>query len=146
MNTITQPEGLLKIADAKVASLYYAAHQQAVVIVTKVEYISMDQFRELFSSVTSLIHIKRVQKLIFDKRSMKVFHQPSMEWYYTDWKTKMLANYGLRNHYKLLPNDMLFRKSVDIGRAKIQNAAPEGSLLKELNIRYFETLEEALDA
>lgn len=146
MTTMTLPAGLLRIADTKTATLYYAADKQAALIVTHAEYIPMEAFRELFENVTSLLQQKPVQKLVFDKRSMKVFHQPSMEWYYNTWKTKMLTSFGLRNHHKLLPNDALFRKSVEIGRTKILKQAAEGSALTQLNIRYFEELEEALNA
>ncbi|EMR03917.1 hypothetical protein [Cesiribacter andamanensis] len=128
------------------ADILFNARTKTAVIVTKTEYLPMDKFREIFDSLSVLFAKQPISTLIFDKRSLRVFHQPSMEWYYKEWKTVMLEKWGLRNHYKLLPQDSMFRKSVEIGRSKILSDLPSNSPLLQLNIRYFETLEDALDA
>lgn len=128
---------------SKHAEVIYYPEKKAAVITTKTEYLPMEVFQEMFSEISAQLKGKTIERLIFDKRSLKVFHQPSMEWYYNEWKPAMLKDYGLRKHYKLLPDDKLFRKSVDIGREKILMQAKEGSALKQLEIRYFDQLEDA---
>ena len=71
-----------------------------------------------------------------------VFHQPSMEWYFVEWKEKMY-NHGLKTHRKILPKDAVFRQSVKIGRDKINREYPQGKFHK-MDIQYFETLDEAI--
>lgn len=134
------------VLEDKLADITYCDISHTAIITTKSEYLPMDSFRELFSKLADFMKAQPVKKLIFDKRSLKVFHQPSMEWYYLEWKTVMLDKYGLRHHYKILPKDSLFRKSVEIGRNKILSNAQENSPLLQLNILYFESLDEALKA
>lgn len=134
------------VENNQLAEIRYNRESKTAIIITKAGYLPMDKFREIFNTLTTLLEKQAVTKLIFDKRSLTVFHQPSMEWYYKEWKTVMLQKHGLRNHYKLLPQDSMFRKSVEIGRGKILTDLPENSPLRQLNIRYFETIEEALEA
>lgn len=146
MTTAALFEKALRVENTRLAEILYKSDRKTAIIITKTEYLPTDKFRELFSTLTSFMEKQPVSTLIFDKRSLRVFHQPSMEWYYTEWKTVMLQKHGLRNHYKLLPQDSLFRKSVEIGRSKILAAVAENAPLKQLNIRNFESLEEALEA
>jgi hypothetical protein len=145
MTASTLTETALQVENNRLAEILYIAERKTAIIITKTEYLPMDKFRELFEGLTIFMEKKPVSTLIFDKRSLRVFHQPSMEWYYTEWKTVMLQKHGLRNHYKLLPQDSMFRKSVEIGRGKILASVAENSPLKQLNICYFETLEEAME-
>jgi hypothetical protein len=145
MTASTLTETALQVENNRLAEILYISERKTAIIITKAEYLPMDKFRELFEGLTIFMVKNPISTLIFDKRSLRVFHQPSMEWYYTAWKTVMLQKYGLRNHYKLLPQDSMFRKSVEIGRGKILASVAENSPLKQLNIRYFETLEEAME-
>src|SRR6478752_2619536 len=70
-------------------------------------YIPIEQFKEAFNHIGELVKHEQITKLIFDKRKLSVFHQPSMEWYFVDWKEKMF-NDGLKTHRKLLPADEVF--------------------------------------
>lgn len=146
MTTTKLLEKWTSVETSKFADIQYNSSTQTALITTKAEYLPMDKFREIFESLSKLFNTQAVKTLVFDKQSLRVFHQPSMEWYYNEWKTVMLQKHGLRNHYKILPQDSLFRKSVEIGRSKILSSVAENSPLKQLNIRYFETVEEALKA
>jgi hypothetical protein len=106
-------------------------------------YIPIDQFKEIFMATGELVKARGIKTLIFDKRNLTVFHQPSMEWYFVDWKEQMFR-LGLDHHIKILPKDEVFRYSVKIGREKINLAYPEGKF-HQMRIDYAETLEEAVN-
>ena len=105
-------------------------------------YIPIKEFKEAFTSIGEMVARQKITKLIFDKRKLSVFHQPSMEWYFVEWKEKMLDS-GLSTHRKLLPADNVFRESVKIGRAKINKAYPNGRF-HNMDIAYAESLEDAI--
>lgn len=105
-------------------------------------YIPIEHFKEIFLSISELVRERKITKLIFDKRKLTVFHQPSMEWYFVEWKEKMFE-LGLKTHRKILPQDEVFRQSVKIGREKIKNMHPNGKYTL-MDIQYAETLEEAI--
>jgi hypothetical protein len=106
-------------------------------------YIPIEQFKEVFNFIGDLVKKERITKLVFDKRKLTVFHQPSMEWYFVEWKEKMFAE-GLTIHRKILPKDEIFRQSVRIGREKINKMFPTGKF-HQLDISYSETLEDAIN-
>jgi hypothetical protein len=105
-------------------------------------YIPLEPFKEIFNFVGELAKEKKIIKLIFDKRKLTVFHQPSMEWYFVEWKEKMFDQ-GLSIHRKILPADDVFRQSVRIGREKIDKNYPTKKF-NQMDIQYAETIEEAL--
>ncbi len=106
-------------------------------------YIPIEEFKETFEYIGSLVTKEKVTKLIFDKRNLKVFHQPSMEWYFVSWKEDMYYQ-GLTTHRKILPSDTIFMQSVKIGRQKIESSFPDGKY-KQMDIQYASTLDEAID-
>ncbi len=105
-------------------------------------YIPIDQFKEIFNFIGELVKQEQINRLVFDKRKLTVFHQPSMEWYFVEWKEKMY-DHGLTVHRKILPADEVFRQSVKIGREKINKAYPNGKF-HAMDIAYAESLEDAL--
>lgn len=102
----------------------------------------MEDFKKFCLSLLGPIRTKGLKTLVFDKRSLRIFHQGSMVWYYTDWKDELYA-LGIRKIIKILPNDTTFQLSVKIGREKIENTYPEHKF-HDINIRYVKSLEEAL--
>lgn len=115
---------------------------KTVVVEAVSSYIPIDQFKEIFNFIGDLVEKENITKLIFDKRNLSVFHQPSMEWYFVEWKEQMLRH-GLTTHRKILPVDEVFRQSVKIGREKINKMHPNGKF-HTMDIAYAETLEEAI--
>ncbi len=119
-----------------------ANHPKTAIVEATTSYIPLDPFKEIFNFIGELAKKKKITKLIFDKRKLTVFHQPSMEWYFVEWKEKMYDE-GLTIHRKILPLDDVFRQSVRIGREKI-NASHPASKFNLMDIQYAETVEEAL--
>ena len=107
-------------------------------------YIPIEEFKKIFNSIGELVKEKNIQKLIFDKRELTVFHQPSMEWYFTHWKEEMFYH-GLKVHRKILPDNKVFKQSVKIGREKIKEENP-GLKFNEMDIQYKDSLQEAIDS
>ncbi|MFP4089965.1 MAG: hypothetical protein ACLFUB_18715 [Cyclobacteriaceae bacterium] len=106
-------------------------------------YIPIEEFKEVFAAASRIIENRPIQKIIFDKRRLQVFHQPSMEWYYVHWKDALLEK-GIKSHRKLLPNDQVFQKSVELGKARIMEKYPR-IRVAEMDIQYFDDLQEAID-
>jgi hypothetical protein len=113
----------------------------AVVAATS-SYIPIEQFKEVFNFIGDLVIQEKITKLIFDKRKLSVFHQPSMEWYFVEWKEQMFKH-GLSVHRKILPNDEVFKQSVKIGREKINKMFPQGKF-HQMDIGYSDTVESAV--
>lgn len=135
---------LTEVAQFRHATCYFAEdHKNTLIVQATSPYIPKTQFQELFIAVGQLVVLHNIEKLVFDKRSLKVFHQPSMEWYFLVWKEAMY-HHGLRVHRKLLPDNEIFRESVSIGRDKIKAMYPHGYYTK-MDIQYAESLEEALE-
>jgi hypothetical protein len=132
-----------KVKTFKHAHVYVVGDAPDVAVVEATSsYIPIEQFREIFTHVGDLVKVFGITKLVFDKRKLTVFHQPSMEWYFVDWKEKMF-DLGLKQHRKILPDDNIFRESVKIGRERINRAYPDGKF-HQMDIRYAATLEEAI--
>jgi hypothetical protein len=102
------------------------------------------EFKTVFTQASEVISKYHITKVIFDKRKLSVFHQPSMEWYFTTWKEEMFLKYGVKMHRKILPNDNVFLQSVKLGRMKIEKDYPNGKY-KELDIQYADSVEEAVE-
>ncbi|HEY3430399.1 MAG TPA: hypothetical protein VGK39_06960 [Cyclobacteriaceae bacterium] len=135
---------MIKEKEFKHASIYLLPHQPSVAVVeANTNYIPLEQFKEIFNFIGDLTAKKKVTKLIFDKRKLSVFHQPSMEWYFVEWKEKMF-DAGLTTHRKILPPDEVFRQSVRIGREKINKAYPTKKF-NQMDIQYAESIEDALN-
>ena len=116
--------------------------QPTLLVTATAAYIPFDQFKNIFTEIGNLVRELGIIKLIFDKRQLAVFHQPSMEWYFVEWKSKMFE-LGLTRHIKILPIDEVFRQSVKIGRNKINLTYPNGTFHR-MEILYAESLEEAI--
>lgn len=134
---------MIKEKEFKHGNIYLLPqHPSVAVIEATANYIPLEQFKEIFNFIGELTDKKKITKLIFDKRKLSVFHQPSMEWYFVEWKEKMF-NAGLKTHRKILPQDDVFRQSVRIGRDKINKTYPEKKF-NQMDIQYAESIEEAL--
>jgi hypothetical protein len=142
--TQTQNTQALKVEKEFKHALVYtvASHPGVAVVEATSTYIPLEQFKEVFLHIGKLVETHNITKLVFDKRKLTVFHQPSMEWYFVEWKEKMFG-LGLKVHRKILPQDKIFRESVKIGREKINKSFPNGKF-NEMDICYAESIEEAL--
>ncbi|MDX1904714.1 MAG: hypothetical protein SFU27_11195 [Thermonemataceae bacterium] len=130
------------IVSSKFMEAVFLEEEQAILCKTLAEYVPMEEFQKKFDVMSEFIKRNAVKKFIFDKTSLKVFHQPSMEWYHIFWKKEM-AQYGLKIYRKILPNLSYFKTSVKIGRERIMKEHPEFSF-EAYDIQYCDTLEEAL--
>jgi hypothetical protein len=122
-------------------SVSYVASEKTMLVRAEERYIPRATFQETFNELLPLLDQYPSTKMIFDKRALKVFDQPSMVWYHLEWKPLAYAK-GVTRHVKILPDDPVFRKSVDIGREKIKREHPEFDY-QRYNIVYKENLEEA---
>jgi len=125
------------------ADVFTVSGTRTAVVQATGDYITIDEFKNVFNYIGKLVMDKQIDKLVFDKRKLNVFHQPSMEWYFVEWKEEMF-NLGLKKHRKILPNDSVFRQSVKIGRENIDKTYPNGKF-HEMDIQYFEDLDEAIN-
>lgn len=100
------------------AEVLYCAPLQLIICSATAEYIPIEEFKVLFNNMLQHIKEHPAKHLIFDKRALRTFHQPSMEWYFAEWKP-LARETGLTHHYKILPAEDWFVKSVEAGKALI---------------------------
>jgi len=131
------------IQENKYFKINYLPEIRTLLCVSMVEFIPSERFKESFNEMAEFIKRERVDKMIFDKRSLRTFDQASMTWYHIHWKSE-LKLFGLKSYRKLLPLDKAFRMSVDIGRQKIGREYPDFKF-ENYDIQYCETLQEAFD-
>jgi hypothetical protein len=96
-----------------------------------------------FGQIGEIVKAGDFEKFIFDKRSLRAFHQPTMEWYFIFWKKEMLE-YGVKTHRKILPTEKWFEKMVQIAKNQILQTYPD-NIIDQLDIRYCDTIEEAIE-
>lgn len=102
----------------------------------------MVQFMDIFNSSTRMIEEHGLLHFIFDKRTLRTFHQPSMEWYFVEWKP-VVRDMGMACHFKILPDEPWFHRCVEAGRNDIVKSYQQ-NLLEGISIRYVNGVEEAL--
>lgn len=108
-------------------------------------YTPIEQFMGILQKKAQIIQNYGCDKFIFDKRAIRGFHQPSMEWYYLEWKVEMYHKFGLAVHRKLFCNEEWFLKCIEAGRAEIKRKDP-GSIVHTLDIKVCKDLEEAVNS
>lgn len=128
--------------ETRFARVYRLAEEKTIICELKSEYVPMAHFKDTFYQISDLVKSGLNRKFIFDKRSLRAFHQPSMEWYYIEWKRAML-DYGLKQHRKILPSEPWFRKSVEIAKDQIHQRYPD-NVIDQLDIKYCDSVEEAI--
>lgn len=106
------------------------------------EYIPIEIFKQTFASISALMEKKSAQALIFDKRTLNTFHQPSMEWYFAIWKQEVKVK-GLVNHYKILPEAEWFKTAVEAGKHDIYKKYGS-AILEGITIKYINSPEEGI--
>lgn len=130
---------------SKNSTVSYVATHKAILIEATNTYIPLEEFQETFNQVEEYVKINYkldIKRVVFDKRSLTVFHQPSMEWYFINWKER-IYNQGIRVIRKMLPDDRVFKYSVKVGREKIDQMYPNAKY-HLMDIQYRDSLEEAL--
>lgn len=138
--------GFEKIFTSEEGSGYVNREAKAIALVAEADYISIKKFKQLFEMLADEIESEQdtYEKFIFDKSALRTFHQPSMKWYFTEWKTAMLP-YGLKKHYKILPALDYFKKAVEAARKPLLKQYPK-EVFEQLTISYFDSVKEALDS
>ncbi|WKN43481.1 hypothetical protein [Tunicatimonas pelagia] len=145
-STLTQSPEISQFQDhfdARFARVSYHERSGIIVCELKSEYVPIEHFKDIFLRISELVKQGVSQKFIFDKRALRAFHQPSMEWYFIVWKKEMYQ-YGLSVHRKILPDEPWFRKSVEIAKSQIVQNYPD-NIVDKLDIRYCKSIEEAIE-
>jgi hypothetical protein len=140
----TKYSELKLINNSKSASVYIDDSSKSLIIKSTGTYIPIEEFQEVFKATVDVCKDHSIIKTVFDKRSLKVFHQPSMEWYFTVWKEELFS-LGIKKHIKILPDDFVFKSSVKIGREKIDENYTTAKYHKT-SIIYVKNIEEALSS
>lgn len=124
------------------AKVYANSEKGMIICELLTDYIPIDDFINTFNQISAIVEAGKYEKFIFDKRSLRAFHQPSMEWYFLNWKNKMLE-LGIRKHRKILPEEKWFEKMVMIAKEQILKNNPE-NIIHLLDIKYCDSIEEAI--
>ncbi|MGB0521727.1 MAG: hypothetical protein ACPGJS_02145 [Flammeovirgaceae bacterium] len=133
------------VFESEYAKVYLVEGHKVLICEALKEYIPIENFKYVFLSMAPLVKEHQIEKFIFDKRNLRAFHQPSMEWYFIEWKKQMLE-IGLSVHRKILPKKLAwFEQAVQAGRAKIQNDYPD-NIIAKLDVQYRNSIEEAIES
>ncbi len=127
------------------AKIFTANDANTIICELLLPYTPIDKFMGVLQKKAQLIQAYGCDKFVFDKRAIKGFHQPTMEWYYLEWKVEMYHKYGLSVHRKLFSNEDWFLKCIEAGRAEIKRKDP-GSIVHTFDIKVCQTLEEAVNS
>lgn len=131
-----------RIDETGFSSLYFNSSLELAICVADEEYIPIEQFKKTFESVSRLSEQFSVSSFLFDKRKLRTFHQPSVEWYFSVWKPAMREK-GLCRHYKILPDLAWFVKAVEAGRHEIYQKFGK-DIVSGISIDYLQSPEEAV--
>ncbi|MGJ3236156.1 hypothetical protein [Marivirga sp.] len=141
--TETLKDNLVSHHKGSHAKISFVEGKPVAIVEATSTYIPIEEFKNIFNEIGKLVESKKITKLVFDKRKLTVFHQPSMEWYFTEWKEQMWHK-GLKTHRKILPDNKVFQQSVKIGREKIKEENPNLKF-NEMDIQYKDSLQDAID-
>ncbi len=130
------------VIDERYAKVYENQEKGIIICELLTDYVPIDDFKNTFHQISAVIKKGNFDKFIFDKRSLRAFHQPSMEWYFLHWKNEMLE-YGIVKHRKILPSEKWFEKMVMIAKEQILRNNPD-NIISRLDIKYCESIEEAI--
>lgn len=133
---------LIEFGGNRSIRLFYEPINKVGLAEAIVPYMPMDDFMNAFKESTRMVDEFKLVKFIFDKRALRAFHQPSMEWYFVQWKPKV-RDLGLNLHYKILPGEDWFRKCVEAGREDIRRSYGD-DFLHDIEIRYVTNIQEAM--
>lgn len=125
------------------SSLYFNQQLKMAICFAEEEYIPIDSFKEMFLFLSSMIETVEINHLVFDKKKLRTFHQPSMEWYFAVWKPS-IKNKGLTNHYKILPKLDWFEKAVEAGKYEIFKKF-SNTIVNGINITYVNSIDDAIN-
>lgn len=128
--------------EERYAKVWVSIERKIIICELLADYIPIGDFKEIFFQIGEIVKAGNFEKFIFDKRSLRAFHQPTMEWYFIHWKKEMLG-YGIRVHRKILPTEKWFEKMVKIAKDQILQKYPD-NIVDQLDILYCESIEEAI--
>lgn len=139
---MTETVQLKKVVSQKYADILRVPGEPILIIQSTSTSMPLANFKNIFTEAGTIIEQEGITKLVFDKRSFKVFDPEAMEWYFTEWKEKMFAH-GLRIHRKIMPESLPFKYSVDSSRKSIYERFPKGKF-RQMDIQYVDSIEEAI--
>ncbi len=145
MNETLPSPGILEFEIAfeqRYARVWFNRSRKIIICQLLTDYVPIEDFKEAFLEIGVLIKSGGFEKFIFDKRALRAFHQPTMEWYFIHWKKEMLG-YGVKTHRKILPEEKWFEKMVQLAKAQILADHPD-HIIDQLDIAYCDTLEAAI--
>lgn len=128
--------------EERYARVLVSAEKKIIICELLADYIPIEDFQSVFLQIGEIVKADDFEKFIFDKRSLRAFHQPTMEWYFIHWKKDMLA-FGLKTHRKILPAEKWFEKMVQIAKDQILQNYPD-NIIDQLDIKYCNSIEEAI--
>ncbi len=139
---MTESIPLKRVVSHKYADILRVPNEPILIIQSTSTSIPLADFKSIFAEAGTIIKQEGITKLVFDKRSFKVFDPEAMEWYFTEWKEDMFAH-GLRTHRKIMPESVPFKYSVDASRKSIYERFPKGKF-RQMDIQYVNSIEEAV--
>ena len=131
------------LAENRFIKLLYDAQNEAIICLPISDLVPTEVFKVFFLLAADEIKAKNAKRMVFDKRSLRLFDQAAMIWYYVELKPLIKVNTGMITYRKILPEDENFRLNVQIGKKFIVQQNPDFQFA-DYDIQYVETLSDAL--
>jgi hypothetical protein len=125
------------------SAVYFNENLKMAICAAEDEYIPIEHFKKNFENISQLVERIEISSFVFDKRKLRTFHQPSMEWYFSVWKPA-IKDKGLKHHYKILPDLDWFVKAVEAGKHEIYQKFGR-DIVNGISINYVASIEEAIE-
>lgn len=132
-----------KVIEDDFFNAYLDKKSKAALCVCKQSYIPAEDFINSFNQIADILEKTSLESFVFDKRALRAFHQPTMEWYFVEWKNR-IYNYGVNKHYKILPPQDWFADCVEAGKASILKNNPSFEFEK-FDIKYCDSIIDAIE-
>ena len=109
MNDIEILANTQPLAENRFIKLLYDAQNEAIICLPILDLVPTEVFKASFLLAADEIKARNVKRMVFDKRSLRLFDQAAMIWYYVELKPLIKANTGMITYRKILPEDEKFR-------------------------------------
>jgi len=97
MNETLPSPGILDFEVAfeqRYARVWFNRTRKIIICELLADYVPIEDFKEAFLEIGELVKTGGFEKFIFDKRALRAFHQPTMEWYFIHWKKRDAGLWG----------------------------------------------------
>lgn len=124
-------------------TVYFLSVQKIAIVKVHNAFVPMSNYREALGRISGFAEKRQINKVIIDAQKLVAYHRPSVEWSFTNWKQQAFKH-GLSIYCYVLPTNEEYQKKLKNEIFRINNTNPELGFLKQIQISFCESLDEAI--